>query len=75
LISDLANRGDQLYTISTNQESMANSIDSQRQQTAGVSSDEELTNLIKYQHAYNASSRYITTVSEMLEHIIMRLGN
>jgi flagellar hook-associated protein 1 len=75
LISDLANRGDQLNNISTNQESMVNNIDSQRQQTAGVSSDEELTNLIKYQHAYNASSRYITTVSDMLEHIIMRLGN
>ena len=75
LISELANRGEQLNSISTNQASMVNSIDSQRQQTAGVSSDEELTNLIKYQHAYNASARYISVISDMLEHVITRLGS
>ena len=72
-ISDIANRGEQLYTISSNQESMVNSIDSQRMQVMGVSSDEELTNLIKYQHAYNAAARYVNVVSEMLEHIITRM--
>jgi flagellar hook-associated protein 1 FlgK len=39
----------------------------------GVSSDEELTNLIRFQHAYNASSRYINVINEMLETIIERL--
>lgn len=72
-ISEIANRGEQLYTISTNQASMVGSIDNQRASITGVSSDEELTNLIKYQHAYNASARYINVVSEMLEHIIMNL--
>jgi flagellar hook-associated protein 1 FlgK len=33
----------------------------------GVSSDEELTKMIKYQAAYNASSRFITVISEMTE--------
>lgn len=50
------------------------SIENQRQQVIGVSSDEELTNMIKYQNAYNAASRYINVISEMLEHIIMQLG-
>ncbi|MDF2472539.1 MAG: hypothetical protein K0R21_321 [Anaerocolumna sp.] len=72
-IAELANRGDQLNTISTNQESMVNSIDNQRQQVLGVSSDEELTNLIKFQHAYNASARYITVIDSMLEHIVTSL--
>lgn len=72
-ISEIANWGEQLHTISTNQASMVESIDNQRMAVTGVSSDEELTNLIKYQHAYNASARYINVVSEMLEHIIMRL--
>jgi flagellar hook-associated protein 1 FlgK len=40
----------------------------------GVSTDEELSNLIKYQQCYNASSRYITTISEMLEYLIEKLG-
>ena len=52
---------------------MVASIDNQRMQITGVSSDEELTNLIKYQHAYNAAARYINVVSEMLEHLIMNL--
>ncbi|MDD3172615.1 MAG: flagellar hook-associated protein FlgK [Herbinix sp.] len=72
-ISDIANRGEQLKTISTNQASMVESIDSQRMEVTGVSSDDELTKLIKYQHAYNASSRYINVVSEMLKDIIEKL--
>lgn len=72
-ISEVANRGEQLKTISRNQASMVESIDDQRTSITGVSSDEELTNLIKYQHAYNASARYINVVSEMLEDIINRL--
>ncbi len=72
-MSELANRGEKLNTISMNQASMVNSIDNQRMEITGVSSDEELTNLIKYQHAYNASARYVNVVSEMLEHIITQL--
>lgn len=72
-ISDLANRGEQLNTISTNQASMVNSINNQRTQITGVSSDEELTNLIKYQHAYNASARYVNVVSQMLDVILDKI--
>lgn len=72
-IGDLANRGNELQSISDNQATMVGNIDDQRQSTAGVSSDEELTNLIKFQHAYNASSRFINVIDEMLEHIITRL--
>ncbi|WP_243167852.1 flagellar hook-associated protein FlgK [Anaerocolumna cellulosilytica] len=72
-IGDLSIRGQQLESISVNQATMVDRIDSQRQQVIGVSSDEELTNLIKFQHAYNASSRFITVVDQMLEHILTRL--
>jgi flagellar hook-associated protein 1 FlgK len=72
-MSDIANRGEQLRIISENQEAMVETIDIQRLEVTGVSSDEELINLIKFQHAYNASARYIDVVSEMLEHIIMRM--
>lgn len=72
-ISEIANRGEQVHTISMNQISMVTSIDNKRSEVAGVSSDEELTNLIKFQHSYNAAARYINVVSEMLEHIIMNL--
>jgi flagellar hook-associated protein 1 FlgK len=71
---ELATKGKQCYNTSQDQGTMVDSIDSQRQQSAGVSSDEELTNLIKYQHAFNASSRYINVISEMLEYVISTLG-
>lgn len=49
------------------------SIDNSRQQIIGVSSDEELTKLIKYQSAYNASSRFMTVISQMTELIVTGL--
>ncbi len=49
------------------------SIDNSRQQVMGVSSDEELTKLIKYQSAYNASSRFMTVISQMTELIVTGL--
>ncbi len=71
--SEIANRGEKFDTIGDNQASMVESINNKRSTISGVSSDEELTNLIKYQHAYNASSRYVNTVSQMLEDIINKL--
>lgn len=74
-IGALAVRGEEAYNISKNQEAMVDQINTSRQNVIGVSSDDELTNLIKYQHAYNANARYVNVISEMLEHIIERLGH
>ena len=49
------------------------SVDNKRDQIMGVSSDEELTKLIKYQSAYNASSRYMNVISQMTELIVTGL--
>ena len=51
-------------------EETVHGIGNSRESILGVSSEEELTNLIMYQHAYNASSRYINTINEMLETLI-----
>ena len=74
MTGDIAYRGSTYNSIVENQSDMVESIDNQRQEVAGVSSDDELTNLIKYQHAYNASSRYINVINEMLGHVIEKLG-
>jgi flagellar hook-associated protein 1 FlgK len=42
----------------------------QRQSVSGVSLDEEMTDLVKFQKAYTASARLITTVDEMLDDVI-----
>lgn len=56
------------------QEDTAESLEDKRQQISGVSTEEEMVSLLSFQHAYNAASRYITVIDDMLEHIITRLG-
>lgn len=74
LVSQVANSGYAFRNIYDNQVNAVESIESARQQVAGVSSDEELSNMIKFQNAYNASSRYINVIDEMLEHLLSALG-
>lgn len=75
MVGDYSDRGYTYTGIAETQAGLVNEVNNQRQEVLGVSSDDELTNLIKYQHAYNANSRYITVVSEMIEHIIEKLGS
>lgn len=57
-----------------NQETLLNELENKRQSVSGVSLDEEITNMIKFQHAYNAASRYITTIDEAIDVIVNRMG-
>lgn len=51
-------------------QSLMTQLDAKRAELSGVSLDEELANLIKFQHAYNAAAKIITTIDEMLDKII-----
>lgn len=70
LVAQIANTGYVSRCIYENQEGTMESIGGAREQVIGVSSDEELSNMIKFQNAYNASSRYINVIDEMLEHLL-----
>lgn len=74
LVAQVANSGSVFKSIVANQEATVNATFSSREQVIGVSSDEELTNMVKFQNAYNASSRYINVVNEMLAHLLNSLG-
>jgi flagellar hook-associated protein 1 len=58
----------------SSQQTLVGSIDNQRQAVSGVSVDEEMANLIKYQHSYEASARVITAIDEYLDLLINRMG-
>ena len=45
-----------------------------RDQVSGVSMDEEMSNMLRFQHAYNASARVMTTMDEAIDTIINRMG-
>ena len=74
MIGEVATYGNVYNSTATNLSQTVQSVDNQRQQVIGVSSDEELTYMIKYQNAYNASSRFINVINEMIEHLITQLG-
>jgi flagellar hook-associated protein 1 FlgK len=58
----------------TNANALSNSIEDRRQSTAGVSLDEEMTNLIRFQRGYQAAARAMTTTDSMLDTLINRTG-
>ncbi len=74
LVGEIANDGYMYNSIASSQSLVVLDIDGSRESFMGVTSEEELTNIIKFQNAYNASSRYITTVADMLDTIIQRVG-
>ncbi|MBO5452044.1 MAG: flagellar hook-associated protein FlgK [Lachnospiraceae bacterium] len=74
LVSQIGSSGSVFKSVYTNQETTVNSTEFARQQVVGVSDDEELNNMIKFQNAYNANSRFINAINEMIEHIINTLG-
>lgn len=63
----------QINNIQTHQ-SLVNYYENQRHSISGVSLDEEVANLVKFQHAYNAAARALTAADEALDTIINRMG-
>ncbi len=74
MVSQVSTSGKVYTTIKDAQDQTVNAIESARQQVLGVNTDEELTFMIQFQNAYNAASRFINVVDEMLEHLLTTLG-
>ena len=49
-------------------------VDAARESVAGVNIDEEMTNMLSFQQAYNAASRMVTAIDETLDQLINRTG-
>src|SRR5207237_10072615 len=52
------------------QESVQNQLETLRGQTSGVSTDEELTNVIKFERSYKAAAHLINTAGELLQTLL-----
>lgn len=70
VINKLAVEVNQADTTLKNQKSQLQSLTQQRDSVSSVSLDEEMTNLMKYNHAYQANAKVITTVSQLLDTVI-----
>lgn len=57
------------------QTNISNLVKSQRDSVSGVSLDEEMADLVRFQRAFQASSRVFSVVDELLDTVVNRLGN
>lgn len=53
-----------------NQEALLGSFNEIKESVSGVSLDEEMANLVQFQHAYSANAKVISTVDELLDVVI-----
>lgn len=70
MVSDLGQTLNTAKDHVTNQTTIDTLVRSQRDSISGVSMDEEMTDLIKYQRAFQASSHVVTIIDELLDTVV-----
>jgi len=73
IITWVGTSGQEAERVTQNQNILLTQIQNSRDATSAVAMDEELANMIKYQHSYNASARIINVIDEMIETVINKL--
>jgi flagellar hook-associated protein 1 FlgK len=74
LVGEIGQASKLAQQANTTQSSVTSAVDDLRTAASGVSTDEEISNLLTYQRAYQASSRVLTTMDDMLDQLINRTG-
>lgn len=73
-LSNLGVTGQSAERIATNQANLVHQLTTQREATSGVSIDEEMSNMVRFQHAYEASAKVLSIMDQMLNKIINGTG-
>ncbi|MCH4827624.1 flagellar hook-associated protein FlgK [Planococcus halocryophilus] len=75
LVSQLGAQSQAAVNAVSNHSTTLQATENRRQSVTGVSLDEEMANLVKYQHSYNAAARLVSMTDQMLDTIINRMAN
>lgn len=73
-MTDLAQTAQTVTRRVSTQQMVTTGIDTARESQAGVDVDEEMASLLTFQRAYEASSRVLNAVDQMLDTLINRTG-
>src|SRR5699024_6881358 len=73
-IGDLDVKGQKANTMKNSTDILKSQIENSRMSVTAVSLDEEISNLIKFQHAYNAAARSMTAIDELIDRVINQMG-
>jgi flagellar hook-associated protein 1 FlgK len=74
IATDIASKLNEATDASSQQNEMLSLVTTNRNNISGASTDEEMSNLIVTQHAYQASARILSTVNTLLDLVTTRLG-
>lgn len=74
MIADISIDTQESKIFSQNYANIASTIESQRMSISGVDEDEEALDLIKFQNAYNLSSKMISVMAEVYDRLILETG-
>lgn len=74
IIAELGVVGLEATSMVNNGETLVTHLENLRESVSGVSIDEEMADMIRFQHAYAAAARLMTTMDETLDTIISRMG-
>ena len=74
IITDIGARGNEAEKGFKAGEIVVQNLENLRKSISGVNLDEEFANLLKFQHAYNATAKIMTEMDKMIETLIFRLG-
>ena len=70
MVSDAGHGVEQATSYYSHQSQMVLQVENHRESISGVSIDEETVNLIKYQNAYQAAAKLITTSDQMMQTLL-----
>lgn len=73
-IGSLGVEVNQANSSTANYQLLRQQVDEARQSVEGVSLDEEMANMVKYQHSYDAAARVITAMDQALDTVINGMG-
>ncbi len=74
VISRIGTQGEETKDRIKNQEALLKNLSNLRESVSGINLDEEMANMVAFQHGYNASARVISVMDQMLNTIINRMG-
>lgn len=73
-VTNVGLKGEQAQNQLASQNKIMDDLRSLRDSISGVNIDEELADIIKFQHGYNAAAKFVTVQDELLDTLINRLG-
>lgn len=73
-VTNVGLKGEQAETNFNSQVAVMNDLRSMRDSISGVNIDEELSEIIKFQHGYNAAAKFISVWDSLIDTVINRLG-